>query len=208
MTSFTLLPSHTGRCSHWSDKQKLWCKWYHLTLRFPCISQLVSRPFCDKKSLFCIVFFAALTPKNSILLNDQRIDCWWTVITKYILSFCQSQSLWPIDSKVLFSIHILYNWWIICQLSPESPLTNGLAVCETLVPLSLFAIHMSFCIVSYHNVIPEQILPYKEVHSPFISPQGHGCESFSLCFILSRHVYHRICKQGCITVHNNLCLFD
>ena len=67
-----------------------------------------------------------------------------------------------------------------------------------------FAVCFSFCIVSYHNVI----LPYKEVHSPFISPNGSGCESRSLCFILNGHVYNRICKQGFITLSNNLCVFD
>lgn len=32
-------------------------------------------------------------------------------------------------------------------------------------------IHVSVCIVSNHNIIPEQIPPYEEVHSLFISPQ-------------------------------------
>lgn len=87
----------------------------------------------------------------------------------------------------------------------KGSLINDRAVCQTLVPLSLPAIRISSRIVSYHNVILEQILPYKEACSPFISPQGQivkVAEAQALCSGLG--VYYRIWKQGCITVLNNL----
>lgn len=150
---------------------------------------------CDKPFLVCIVFLwstLSYWPKNTL---DEQYNYKRWIQTLFVIS----QSLWPIDSRVLFRLHILFNWGIICQHSAGGRLTNGLVVYETLLPLSLLAIRISVCIVSYHNVIPGQIPPYKEVHSPFILPCGRiNGESHSLLCILNRRVYYRIWEQGCI----------
>ncbi len=125
-----------------------WVSWWH------ALSAMAS-----------LVRTVSLAAQISVILIDQRADCWWTVSTELMLIFALfviSQPVWPTDSEVLFGIHVLFNWWITCHLSFEGHLTNGLAVCETLAYCQ--SEPSAFLSVLYHNVSLEQILPYKEVH--------------------------------------------
>lgn len=102
-----------------------------------------------------------------------------------------------------FTFHIWCKWWLICQ----SCLQTGLFCVKQNSHCVLFAACISFCVVSYHNVTPEQILPYKEVHSPFISPQGRGCVTCLLWSVLNGRVYCWVWKLAGFTVYTKLCSF-
>lgn len=73
----------------------------------------------------------------------------FATINDYSDFFLSEPAARLIHSTVLFGIHIMSSWWIICQRSPKTHYKWSCCL-RTLSSLSPPAAHVSLCIVSYH----------------------------------------------------------